>query len=193
MLRRFGISCLLATTLVAGCSASSDSHNTAMQARIQTILDTAGASLTPSQREALEDLEVTFDEYERAYFLAVECMRAQGLYVDGPNSENNGRYLTYSFGGQDFDADAECRREYLGYIDPLWIDSQLPTGNEAEQIRDRYKECVIGVGLNPPDDVDLGSLDKFVAQSTMDARWGSNPALLSCIRQYSIAIFASDP
>lgn len=164
-----------------------------MRERIQSVLDTAGSSLTPSQREALEDLETTFSEYERAYLQTVECIRDQGLDVVGPYTENNGRYLSYGFGGADPNGDAACRREYLGYIDQLWIDGQVPTGREAERIRDEYEACIRDAGLIPQDDFALAQLDRFVAESSHRPEWISNPSLDACVRQFSIGIFAQDP
>ncbi len=146
-----------------------------------------------SQLSALRDLELTYDEYERAFHLAVQCMSDQGLEVRGPNSENNGRYLTYSFSSTDSEADSQCFEEHLSYVHRVWVESQIPTGAEADRVREEYADCVHSVGLDPPTDGDLAILERFVGESLRDPTWGNNAALDACIRQYSNAIFSNDP
>lgn len=160
---------------------------------ISSLLARVGDEMPPSQMEALQDSQLTYSEYERAFQLTIQCMRDEGMQVRGPVTENNGRYLTYSFTSSDSEADARCYREHLSYIHPVWVDSQIPTGAEAERVRTDYSACVREVGLLPPTDAALATLERFVGDSLRDPQWGNNRALDACIREYSNAIFSNDP
>lgn len=182
---------LAVAVLAAGCASGGEAASP-MAEQIESLLERVGDDMPPSQQVVLEDLEITYDEYERANLLTIECLRDSGVDVRGPEVINNGRYLGYSFASPNADADAECRREHISYVEQIWVEAQVPTGAEEEQQRSLYEGCLVAAGMAPPQDVTFADLERFVAESLRAPGPWDDSAVDSCIRQYSRAIWSSD-
>lgn len=94
------------------------------------------------ERIAFEDGEITYAEYSDAIDRAVACISNEGFQVDGPFSDETGRFLTYSAG---FSVVPEteasetqrlretmqhCREYFADAISATWARQTAP--NEAE-------------------------------------------------------------
>ncbi len=179
----------VALVAIAGCSTSG--RDDAASHRIESLLERVGDDMPQSQRSALSDLELTYDEYEAATLATIECMRESGIIVIDLESMNNGRYLGYSHSSSAHDADEPCRREHLAYVEQIWVDQQAPTAAESEEIRAEYQQCLEDAGENPPPDSTFEDLERYVALAGMDGIL--TDAGFSCAREHSVVNWISDP
>lgn len=136
------------------------------------------------QQTILEDGKVSYAEYERAYDAAVSCMRDAGLVVVGPLSIMAGRYLTYSVrDGEGADrAMVSCEEQHLDYVGAVWSEQQLPTGEEAERVRDDYADCLRSLGVDVPRDASLQDIEDLAGAAEGDTAY-------PCIERYSTSHF----
>lgn len=134
--------------------------------------DTGGPAL---QREVFADGRVTFNEYERAMFAAIECMRDEGFNVEGPLRYPDGplllapgidprHRLTLLARGVPPDPDdrfggvnARCLAQWSYAIEQAYLRQFAPTPDEVRAWLERAWECLEEKGLplsSPPTEQD---------------------------------------
>ncbi len=174
---------------VSACADAAQSDESDAIARIIAESD-GGAS--QFQQNVLADGEVSFAEYEQAIDAAIGCMRDQGSTVIGPTPIMDGRYINYCVQlAPGVDADIElCETEFLSFVLPVWSLQQVPSGDEAERVRDEYSACVREAGLDVPEGATLADIEDIVGEavgpnlSTEDLE-----RLRGCIERYSNQVF----
>lgn len=122
------------------------------------------------QRAILDDGEVTFDEYERATFDAIACMRAAGIIVyapldperpgfrDGPALNKQGQYQYFPAPASEnadyvqFEADKQrCDGEYTSTVSYAWLRGTSLTYEDLQAARDAIAECLREAGYEVPE------------------------------------------
>ncbi len=172
----------------SACSGSVDSAEVDLRPEVRAFLERLGDDLPEPQRAALGDGVIVFAEYEAAYERTVNCLREQGLKVEGPLLVNRGRFLGYAVAGGPGDAlsDAVCRREHLEYVDELWRIQALPTDAEMETIRREYAACLAAAGVAVEDSATLQEVDQVAGEALGT---GNTEQLMACVELYSLGIF----
>lgn len=122
--------------------------------------------LSEFQQQIFEDGEVSFPEYERAFFQLVSCINDTGIEAEGPNLEDDGTlsFVTATPAGM---SDEElvslvgnCEDEYTSAVELGFADSVAPSEEEEFTFYADVVSCVIESGV---DDVEpLESLDSGI-------------------------------
>jgi hypothetical protein len=106
----------------------------------------AGAS--EFERSLLEDGQITYAEYERATLEMVDCLRGQGVDVDGPRPASLDGFLTYGFYEEDArGAFTACESEYGSVVFAVYFAQQIPTGADLQQEKLALIDCANDAGL----------------------------------------------
>jgi len=141
----------------------------------QEIWSWAWQTATESQREAMADGEITFDEYEAAALRAVQCitergdMRAEALYDADTKTYQLAMRMDYPPGSVDrsyiekkvAEAD-ECYREHWNGINDAWSAQNQPSEQELAAARSAFASCLRESGLEVPDSPGPGDLEPFL-------------------------------
>jgi hypothetical protein len=113
-----------------------------------------------SQRPALEDGVVTFDEYEAAALRTVQCINEGGMQGEAPFDEHTRVYVVgarwRSSGSREGDqqkqaAVAACDAEHWNAISQAWSAQNQPTEQVLQQARSALGTCLRNAGLSVPD------------------------------------------
>lgn len=109
--------------------------------------------------EVFADGVVTFDEYERAVYAAIECMRAEGFVIEGPHRYPDALFVTvgpgwdpsllFTFAARDVDDDDRwtevsdrCQAQWSYRIEQVWLEQNAPSEAEVQAWLDRAWTCL---------------------------------------------------
>lgn len=124
-----------------GCGSTQEP---APQDRSERFANVLIDSASEFEREILEDRYVTAAEYERGVLAAKTCMEEAGIAVEGPDPIYGDVVLSFTFDEARFDEarmDA-CVEEFLNAVEWVWIDQNLPTGAEREELKENLFLCL---------------------------------------------------
>ncbi len=156
-MRRPAAGALMATLLVllSGCaSGSQEPDATAF----------SGQTNSPaSQREALADGDVTFDEYRAGFDSFVACVKKAGYDIDEIGVGND-RLINYSIPGTAMDAGIaeSCYEDHFRLLDIEWQIANRDFSDEA----DRTRACLTVMGETPK--ATLDEMDAQLAAMSLD-------------------------
>lgn len=197
-----GLRLSLVTVMIVGvgCAPAAGPNAESVSQRLASLY--AGET-TDFQRELLADLQVTREEYERAVFATLDCIRDRvpGLGVEGPFLRPNGVTMSYdlvSTTGNDPDALAEhdrlvaladsCSVEFLSNVEAVWLEQNIPTGSIRSEMRQAFIDCATGAGLTGlTNDMEYPEVLNAVAQYNNRAQDGR---AYDCLYKYELAFTA---
>jgi hypothetical protein len=129
---------LAAVACLSGCASSG-------VAPASTASPSSGVSISATQKKALADNKVTYDEYEAGWRRYVACEADAGYTVKKLTEVNQVIQGTIPDAAVKSGVDAKCYEREFKQLDQIWQVSRENTSPQAQQLH----ECLIKHGQTP--------------------------------------------
>ena len=150
----------------AACGQASPASTTPDEGIVGLLEEARRAGADPAQIAALEDVEVTFAEYESAMLRAFECIRASGIEVVelGIDDGEGFPLIDYAIAAtapglsedEVLDEADGCMTRFSRYVDMAWqvYSTEATEANEArwQRVREPLLRCLANAGEQLPSD-----------------------------------------
>lgn len=154
-------------SLVAACTGGDDDAEPGDPAVDPSDITTSGfADPSSRQLEMIADGEVTFEEYEEAFFAYIQCALDAGIRIrEEPRLDAHGQYYSASFSmgaGAEYETNRlnldTCQDRHLLSVLVLYADTTRPSESVLQKANEAVVSCLATNGIEMPSHL---SLDDF--------------------------------